>query len=112
MIRHITLLAMFLAIAGCNSETSGPAESGAESGKGAEGEVLGGTIDDSMIPLDQLRSQPPLEKAAAADGGEGDTSGDAAGQEGVQESADEASDDASNEQQAETPAEPEGPAEE
>ena len=58
-------------LAACGSEP--PASEG--DGETAAGEVLEGTISDAMIPLDQLRSQPPLMKvepapdaAAAPDG--------------------------------------------
>lgn len=46
-----------LCLAACQSE---PAISGGESGGRAEGEVLGGTISDDMIALEQLTSQAPL----------------------------------------------------
>ncbi len=50
-----------LALAACDS--SDPEQASAAGGR-AEGEVLGGTISDEMIPLDQLRSQsPPLRTA-------------------------------------------------
>ena len=50
-----------LALAACDS--SDPEQASA-TGARAEGEVLGGTISDEMIPLDQLRSQsPPLRTA-------------------------------------------------
>ena len=42
----------------CGSET--PAEeTTAEADRNAQGEVLGGTISDDMLPLDRLRSQAP-----------------------------------------------------
>jgi hypothetical protein len=57
-------------LAACDRE---PAEEGA-----ATGEVLEGTVSDAMLPLDRVRSEPPLEdpeafaqvqeKAAAAGG--------------------------------------------
>jgi hypothetical protein len=47
---------MLLAAAGCSKEPAPPAESGGK----AEGEVLGGTISDAMIPLEQLTSEAPL----------------------------------------------------
>ena len=41
-----------------------PEETEAEAERGAKGEVIGGTISDAMIPLDQLRSQsPPVPEA-------------------------------------------------
>ena len=44
-----------LALAACdNAPTSAPAEAA-----GATGEVLEGSLSDDMLPLDQLRSQPP-----------------------------------------------------
>lgn len=50
-----------LALGACDS--SDPAQT-APGGARAEGEVLGGTISDEMIPLDELRSQsPPLRPA-------------------------------------------------
>jgi hypothetical protein len=42
-------------IAGCTPEASVPAERGGE----AAGEVLGGSISDAMIPLEQLESEAP-----------------------------------------------------
>jgi len=44
------------AVAACTDEAAGPAEQGGE----AAGEVLGGSISDAMIPLEQLESQAPL----------------------------------------------------
>ncbi len=60
-----TLLAVApLALAACEDEATigdEPIETGGE----AAGEVLGGTISDDMIPLDQLTStSPPAEEAA------------------------------------------------
>ena len=41
-----------------------PEETEAEAERNAKGEVIGGTISDAMIPLDQLRSQsPPMPEA-------------------------------------------------
>lgn len=41
--------------AGCTPEASAPAEQGGK----AAGEVLGGSISDAMIPLEQLESEAP-----------------------------------------------------
>lgn len=41
--------------AGCTPEASAPVERGGE----AAGEVLGGSISDAMIPLEQLESEAP-----------------------------------------------------
>ena len=50
-----------VALAACNGDA--PAEdSAADADRSAQGEVLGGTISDDMLPLDAVRSQsPPLE---------------------------------------------------
>ncbi|QYU69716.1 hypothetical protein J4558_06185 [Leptolyngbya sp. 15MV] len=70
------LAASALALAAC--DRSDPAQG--ESGTRAEGEVLGGSISDEMIPLDQLRSQsPPLRPEAT--GGAAATTGEAAAPE-------------------------------
>jgi hypothetical protein len=50
------ILALCLLAAACTEEASTPAERGGE----AAGEVLGGSISDAMIPLEQLDSQAPL----------------------------------------------------
>lgn len=50
-------LALALVLGGCDSAPGAPSDAG--SGR-AEGEVLGGTISDDMIALEQLRSQAPL----------------------------------------------------
>lgn len=55
-------------LAACGSD---PAPAPADDGRqGAEGEVLGGTISDDMLPLDTLRSQSPPQSAAATGAGE------------------------------------------
>jgi hypothetical protein len=46
-----------LLLSACEGEPAGPVVDGNGT---AEGEVLGGTISDDMIPLEQLRSQAPL----------------------------------------------------
>jgi hypothetical protein len=49
-------LPLALAATGCTEEAAPPAEQGGK----AAGEVLGGSISDAMIPLEQLESQAPL----------------------------------------------------
>lgn len=56
MNRAAFLSALMLLCAAC-SEAAGPT---AERGGEAAGEVLGGSISDAMIPLEQLDSQAPL----------------------------------------------------
>ena len=55
MNRAILLLLAGL-VAGCTPEASAPT---AERGGEAAGEVLGGSISDAMIPLEQLESEAP-----------------------------------------------------
>ncbi|WP_424689629.1 hypothetical protein [Erythrobacter sp.] len=64
--RIMPVLLPILALCGCEEERAveGPVETGGE----AAGEVLGGTISDEMLPLEQLTSTPPP--------GQGDESGD------------------------------------
>lgn len=60
--RPIAILAVCLALAACNeAETE-------DDGRTAGGQVLEGTISDSMLPLDTVRSQPPLAKVTGAPG--------------------------------------------
>jgi hypothetical protein len=56
MNRPAILAALALFAAGCTDEAAAPSDRGGE----AAGEVLGGSISDAMIPLDQLSSQAPL----------------------------------------------------
>ena len=53
----ISLLAT-LALAGCGDEAEGDGEAVATGGEAA-GEVLGGTISDDMLPLEELTSTSP-----------------------------------------------------
>lgn len=76
-IPRLLLLLVPLAVLTACDKAQAPA---APPDKRAEGEVLGGTISDAMIPLDQLRSQsPPLRVAPNGDdvGGSGDSTRDA-----------------------------------
>ena len=54
-----------------------PQETGDDAARTAEGEVLGGSISDDMLPLDQVTSQsPPLRgegTSSASTGGTGET---------------------------------------
>ena len=52
-----------LAVAGCDAQQAAPAEGG-----GAAGEVLGGSISDDMLPIEQLRSQPPQAEIVPEEG--------------------------------------------
>ena len=74
--KRAVLLALVMMVAACDGQTDSPAEQRGE----ASGEVLGGTISDDMIPLEQLRSEAPLvprrsaapAAAGADDGAEGE----------------------------------------
>ncbi|MEM6266400.1 MAG: hypothetical protein AAF707_02660 [Pseudomonadota bacterium] len=59
--RRMTGLAAFglLALASCSDEPAVIEEQADDAQSEAAGEVLGGTISDDMLPLDQLRSQSP-----------------------------------------------------
>ncbi|TWJ09324.1 hypothetical protein [Altererythrobacter ishigakiensis] len=56
--RRLKFFSMFGVIALSSCGDSLPDRS--EDGREAEGEVLGGSISDDMLPLDQLRSQSPV----------------------------------------------------
>lgn len=63
----VTVPLAVLALSACGQE---PVQRG-DDGRAAEGEVLGGSISDEMIPLDQLQSQsPPLREAPPVETGE------------------------------------------
>ena len=64
-LRSLLPLAPLAFLAACNQA----ADPAAPNDKRAEGEVLGGTISDSMIPLDQLRSQSPPLRVVPSEGG-------------------------------------------
>lgn len=57
--RTAVLLAAGAALVSACGDDSPAEETAAEAGRGAQGEVLGGTISDDMLPLDRLRSQSP-----------------------------------------------------
>ncbi|MBO9511448.1 hypothetical protein [Erythrobacter sp. A6_0] len=55
-------------LAACESESAPPPVE--DDGRAtAEGEVLGGTISDEMLPLDTLRSQSPSQGSGSGSGG-------------------------------------------
>ena len=64
MIRSLAVLSLLVGLAACGEK---PAEAPANDRRGAEGEVLGGTISDAMLPLATVRSEsPPMEPAPAS----------------------------------------------
>ncbi|MEM9501415.1 MAG: hypothetical protein AAF941_06165 [Pseudomonadota bacterium] len=60
----ILIAPLALSIAACGDDTDPQASRTAEQGGEVAGDVLGGTISDDMLPLEELRSQsPPAERA-------------------------------------------------
>ncbi len=57
MMRPLIALALLMMLSACESE---PGAGAGDTGGRAEGEVLGGTISDDMIALEQLTSKAPL----------------------------------------------------
>lgn len=73
--RLLLPLATAVLLAACQAESSDDEDDG----RAASGEVLEGTISDAMLPLDTVRSQPPLaEPRAAASARASDEAEDAA----------------------------------
>jgi hypothetical protein len=74
MIRPLAALSLALLIAACGQQPK-PA---ADDSRSAEGQVLGGTISDAMLPLDTVTSQPPPMPAGAAEGDAEESPGETA----------------------------------
>lgn len=91
----VLVLLPFMLLAACGDDATSNGE--VDDGTAAEGEVLGGTISDEMLPLDRLQSQsPPLrEESDSSDGGsssgnaESETAPPAEASEAVSENASE-----------------------
>ena len=66
MKRIITAATITLLLAACQDKAATPPAG--DEAQTAEGEVLGGSISDAMLPLDTVTSQPPplRERSAAA----------------------------------------------
>ena len=67
-LRLLSLWLVPLALAGCQQEKK-PAEA-----RTAQGEILPGSASDAMLPLDSVRSQPPLAPQEQASGKPGKAS--------------------------------------
>jgi hypothetical protein len=79
--RLLLALPAFALLAACGGNA--PANN---DGRAASGEVLEGTISDEMLPLDSVRSEPPLEdpEAFAKARSVADEGGAAEGEEGAE----------------------------
>lgn len=71
MRRTIAVAALAVLLAACDGGAGGDAAAG-----GAEGEVLGGTISDAMLPLDTVRSQSPALRPEPSEGAAGEDPGE------------------------------------
>ncbi|MEE4315439.1 hypothetical protein [Erythrobacter dokdonensis] len=78
--KRAAILALALLVAACDEQAASPSGQGGE----AAGEVLGGSISDEMIPLEQLRSEAPLlpRQAAAPDSAANEEASEEAAPEG------------------------------
>lgn len=76
MIRKLLFaMPLVIALGACGSDADNGSGDAAGDDASARGEVLGGTISDDMIPLDQLksRSAPLKQSTSATDTGGDDT---------------------------------------
>ena len=72
---RLAILPLLALLAACNDEPRPEAQASADAA--AEGEVLGGTISDAMLPLDTVKSQsPPLKVVPAEEGDDAGGAGD------------------------------------
>ena len=78
MIRYLLPVAALGLLAACGDD---PAPSPDDDARTASGEILEGTISDAMLPLETLKSQPPLVESSPDATGENAT-GEAADEEG------------------------------
>lgn len=89
MRRLLTLAVSAALLAACSGDPAGTRDNSGE--EMAEGEVLGGSISDAMIPLETVRSQSPALRAApvSTDDAETEEDGDSAdlvGEDGASQS--------------------------
>ena len=83
MKRPILALPLLALLGACGEEAP------ADDGRAASGEVLEGTISDAMLPVDRVRSEPPLEDPEAfaearSEAAEGEAETTAEAEEGVE----------------------------
>jgi hypothetical protein len=82
-VRIRSLLAVALApavLSGCGGDA--PTE---DDERTASGQVLEGSVSDAMIPLERLKSQPPLARERPASGGDEDAAEDPAAEAATDE---------------------------
>ena len=72
--KYAAILALALLVAACEEQAG---DDRTEQGSEAAGEVLGGSISDAMIPLEQLESEAPLLPRRAAAPGRSEDEADA-----------------------------------
>ena len=86
MIRYLLPIAALGLLAACGDD---PAPSPDDDDRTASGEILEGTISDAMLPVDRVRSEPPLLRPAApaAGGGSSATAEETAEEDGEAEAA-------------------------
>jgi hypothetical protein len=70
MIRCLTSIAAFGLLAACGGDAPPPESDDART---ASGEVLEGTISDAMLPVETLKSQPPLARPSPSAGDTGES---------------------------------------
>jgi hypothetical protein len=79
MTKLFAILPAVILLAACNGDRSPEAQASADAM--AEGEVLGGTISDEMLPLDRLKSQSPPLKTEPKEGSSSADSSEPAAEE-------------------------------
>lgn len=68
-LRLAAIAGLAVLLSACGDKTKAPEQQ--PTGKAAEGDVLGGTISDDMIPLDELKSQSAPVKRSELPASEG-----------------------------------------
>jgi hypothetical protein len=81
MNRSLHALPLALALVSCGDK---PDRAPANDRRGAAGDVLGGTIDDAMLPLDTVTSQSPPLRESPTPGASGSPAQDSATDDAVE----------------------------
>ncbi len=105
-IRAGMLAPLALALAACGDDAAPEASSGEEMAE-ATGDVLGGSISDDMLPLEEVRSQSPLApRASGAPSSSGGDTSDASEDSGDDEAETTEAEASADAPAPETPSEP------